>query len=374
MIDSPHLYLRERPPHKPIEAARRTLEISTELRRRRMPAVVSLRHLSLRSRVDYAFLHAVVTRGVDGYDLFEVRRRNGKPRTIAAPQAELVRVQRWILDRMLHRVEPHADSWAYFPGRSAVQAARRHTGAEWLIKLDLKNFFHQVDERMVFRLFEFFGYPKLLAFEMARISTRQAPQTSQSWLPDKYFGATPRLRQGTPYNHLTQLGYLPQGAPTSGAIANLAARQLDESLSQWAASQHMVYTRYSDDIVLSGSADTYSRASAKQKFGTLRSLVENHGWEPNPAKGRIVPPGSRLIVLGMLVDGDRVRLRREMRQRIGEHLRGIERFGVANHAAHRHFRDAFGMLNHVRGLVDHARSVDPDQAAEFDARLRPYEI
>lgn len=373
MTASPHRYLAERPPHVPQDVAARALVVSERLRQRSVPALVSLRHLSLRARSDFMFLRAVVSRTVDAYELFDVRRRNGKPRTIAAPHPDLARTQRWILRRLLHRVEPHADSWAYFPERSAVKAAQRHVGAHWLIKVDLKDFFHQVDERMVFRLFESLGYSKLLAFELARICTRRAPLAHQTWLPPKYFAPSPGSGSRGPYERTSRLGYLPQGAPTSGAIANLVARPLDERLSRWAAAHQMTYTRYSDDIVLSGAPGTYVAAEARRHFAAIGGMIRNEGWETNRGKGRIVAPGSRLIVLGLLVDGDRVRLRREMRERIAEHLRGIEVFGPAQHAAHRNFRDAFGMLNHVRGLIEHTRSVDAALAERYDERLRPYD-
>lgn len=83
------------------------------------------------------------------------------------------------------------------------------------------------------------GYSKLVSFELARITTRQHqtrdPTGSVRGPITAYSGKEP--------------GFLPQGAPTSGALANAIAKDLDADLAALAAESNLVYTRYSDDII-----------------------------------------------------------------------------------------------------------------------------
>ncbi len=82
------------------------------------------------------------------------------------------------------------------------------------------------------------------------------------------------------------------------------------------------------------------------------------GFALHRAKTRVVPPGARHVVLGLLVDGDRVRLLPEYKRRLEVHVRGVAKFGLAEHADHRRFVSVLSMINHVDGLIAFAASVD----------------
>jgi RNA-directed DNA polymerase len=83
----------------------------------------------------------------------------------------------------------------------------------------------------------------------------------------------------------------------------------------------------------------------------------------------VAPPGSRKIVLGLLVDGDEARLSRAYRVRIETHLRGIAKFGLAEHAVARHFTSIWGMIRHIEGLIAHAQGIDPEYGDKLRSRL-----
>jgi len=238
-----------------------------------------------------------------------------------------------------------------------------------MIKLDLHDFFHSIDERQVYDIFLSLGYSRLPAFEIARICTRQAS-----------FGI---LRSGTlqarhryssiPAYSTDLLGFLPQGAPTSGALANLVAFNMDERISTIAADHGLIYTRYADDIVLSGT-ESFSRLLARQLIHLVDGAVRQSDFALHAKKTRIVPPGARHIVLGLLVDGERVRLSRQMRMRIETHLYGVEKFGLAGHKETRGFSSAVGLARHIDGLLAFAYDIDPEwtshRRARWEASLR----
>ena len=276
-------------------------------------------------------------------------------------------VQRWILRRILSRVPTHAASYAYEKYTSIRDCAIRHLGSQWLIKLDLHNFFHSIDERRVFGVFAGLGYARLPGLEMARICTRQA--SFNGFPHPTQFRVARRHNTIIPTYSTDLLGFLPQGAPTSGVLANLVARQMDEKLEALAAHHQLVYTRYADDMVFSGLGP-FSRATAQHVIRRARAAVEQSGFALHAKKTHVVPPGARRIVLGLLVDGDRVRLSKDTRERISSHVYGVEKFGLRSHQLARGFASVLGLTRYIDGLLSFAHDVDPQWTATFRTRWR----
>lgn len=155
------------------------------------PPILTLNHLSHLTGVPHSFLHRMVSRTyrTEAYNVFKLRKPNvghnaDRFRWICAPSEELLRVQRWINTHILSKVEPHEASYAYDNRHGVLDAAELHCGAQWLIKLDLTNFFESILEPRVYELFRSFGYQPLVAFELARLCTR----VRASGNPDRRFG------------------------------------------------------------------------------------------------------------------------------------------------------------------------------------------
>lgn len=167
------------------------------------------------------------------------------------------------------------------------------------------------------------------------------------------------------------LGSLPQGAPTSPLLANLAVRGLDERLAAFAATRDLVYTRYADDLAISTADDAFTRADAERVVGAVLRELERSGLRPHHAKTRIVTPGARKIVLGLAVDGSQPRLTREYRNKLRLHAHMLGRRGIApsEHAAALRFRSVLAMRRHIEGKIAHARRVEPAFADGIAAGL-----
>ena len=90
-------------------------------------------------------------------------------------------------------------------------------------------------------------------------------------------------------------------------LSNLVMFRTDEVLTRLSAAHGMKYTRYADDLAFScgpGKDQTQVRRFMRLVLGELNDA----GFRPNLRKTTIRGPGSRRIVLGMLVDSDRPRL------------------------------------------------------------------
>lgn len=315
--------------------------------------ILSLGHLAHLCGVPVSYLRNIVERAVDPYQEIKREKPSGGVRRLSAPEPLLMDVQRRILSLSFSGCKAHDASFAYTKGRSIRDCAERHVGARWLIKLDLHNFFDDVSEYSAYSVFLSRGYSKLVSLELARLCTR-ASVRGIAKLDSKY-KSIPSYSSCSP-------GSLPQGAPTSGVIANLAARPLDQELAKLAEDNGLTYTRYSDDLTFS-TIESLGREEAARVISEVDSIVRKFRFTLHRKKTRVVPPGARHIVLGLLVDGDDVRLTNEYRRMIDIHLRGVDKFGLAEHYRHRKFDSLFSFINFIDGSLAFAHSIQPDWTA-----------
>ncbi|MFN3256371.1 MAG: reverse transcriptase family protein [Ilumatobacter sp.] len=348
-----------------IERARRE---TSSLEGRGLPSILTLNHLSRRTGVSYRYLRSIVGRRHDPYRTFTVSRRNSrKGRPIAVPEPVLMEVQRWLLRRVLHRLSPHRASYAYHPGSSIKSCAQEHCGARWLVKVDLHDFYTNIKEPDVYDVFVAAGYSPLVSLELARLCTRDGAFVTH--IDRERLQIRNYDDRGVRAYRTGHLGYLPQGAPTSGAISNLVAEKLDIGLDSLAQDASLVYTRYADDITLS-TTEAFTRSNALAVVRQVGDICRLHGFELHRAKTRIVPPGARHIVLGLLVDDETPRLTRQFKSRIATHTYGVERFGLSAHARSRNFSSLQGLVNHVNGLIRFALDIEPKWSVDALAKWR----
>jgi hypothetical protein len=88
--------------------------------------------------------------------------------------------------------------------------------------------------------------------------------------------------------------HLPQGAPTSAALANLCAFRLDLRLDGLAYALGARYTRYADDIVLSGEMHLSNVVRRVESWVGRIALEE--GFTLNHRKTRCLTAGRRQAV------------------------------------------------------------------------------
>ena len=224
------------------------------------------------------------------YRYLTVARGDGLPRVIESPKARLKEIQRWLLHEILDHVPPHDAAHGFTRGRSVISHARLHTHQETVLRLDLKDFFASIAAARVYGIFVTMGYAPSVAHVLTGLSTNTVAQAVWSRIP-----RTAERRLVQPRFWLgRQLAtpHLPQGAPTSPALANLAAFRLDRRLTGLARASGLRYSRYADDLTFSGAGALRRRAEHFQEVaakiapgGGLRhqpgEVCAAHGWEPS---------------------------------------------------------------------------------------------
>ena len=110
---------------------------------------------------------------------------------------------------------------------------------------------------------------------------------------------------------------LPQGAPTSVAVADLVLFPLDVRLAVMAERHGLTYSRYIDDITISGG----KRVGRFERL--TRRIVADAGWDLNE-KGGLVGPDQRHGLLGAVVNA-KPNVAREYVREVRSHLRLVTR-------------------------------------------------
>lgn len=266
-------------------------------------------------------------------------KRSGAVRLIESPKPRLKGLQRQILCQILNAIPTHDAAHGFRRGRSIVSFAQPHVGKAVVARVDLADFFPCVTRARVAAMFRTVGYPETVAGLLAALCTTVSP--TWAW-EDGELSLSIEQRQAT--RRLYCVPHLPQGSPTSPAIANLSAYRLDCRLSGLARSAGASYTRYADDLAFSG--DTEFAFGVKRFLVHVTATVAEEGFRVHHRKTRIMRDGVRQHLAGVVVNR-RINLRRCDFDELKAILVNCCRHGVADQNRKRHpdFRA------HLRGRI-----------------------
>jgi hypothetical protein len=275
-------------------------------------------------------------------------KRSGGWRLLEVPHPYMRVLQRRVLDALLAHVPPHEAAHGYVRGRSVVDHARAHAGQAVLLKFDLQDFFATVRASRVHACFVALGYSPAVARELMALCTTATPEPVLERLRDE---------GGLDWTQAMRLrdAHLPQGAPTSAALANLCAFRLDMRIAGLARSLGARYTRYADDIVLSGGPGL-ARAADRVE-ARIGGFALEEGFALNHRKTRRVPHSRRQQVANIVVN-DRPNLPRDEFDRLKAQLHLCATRGAAS-------QNREGLPNweqHLRGRVAWAQQLNPGKA------------
>jgi hypothetical protein len=272
-------------------------------------------------------------------------KRGGGSRLIEAPKPRLKRLQRRILHGILDVVPVHPAAFGFVRGRNCLQAAQRHSGEEVVICLDLRNFFVSVPAARVHAIFRCLGYPWQVARVLTGLCTVTTPAEIRADL------SAEQRHRSLPGRALAG-AHLPQGAPTSPALANLVAWRLDRRLDGLARRIGATYTRYADDMVISGDHDI-AIEGARAILEVVGEIVAEEGFELNTAKTRVQRNTGRQTVTGIVVNRH-INIRRTEFDCLKAVLHNCSKFGPdgQNRGGHPAFRA------HLEGRITWVETVN----------------
>jgi retron-type reverse transcriptase len=232
------------------------------------------------------------------YKTYHIRKRNGGWRQIAHPSKELKTIQRFFLEHYLEKYPVHEAAMAYAKGRNIRANAEFHMMENVFLKLDFITFFPSIKAS---------DWKKFLALtDVKAIEDTEDVELSTNIL---FWGA------GSDKPTCLSIG-----APTSPMISNILLFPLDMALAGLAVEHGVRYTRYADDITISGptidSVLAFERI-VKQQVKDLK----HPKLKFNRAKRGLYTRGQRRMVTGLVVTPDaRVSLGRQRKRLISSLL------------------------------------------------------
>jgi RNA-directed DNA polymerase len=283
-------------------------------------------------------------------------RQGGVPRVIEAPKARLKEIQRWVLREILDQVPPHGAAHGFTQRRSAVTHARLHTGQAAVLRLDLKDFFASVPAGRVYGIFRTLGYSLSVCHVLTGLTTNAVPESVWQVIAS----TTPQGAAQARFWLGRQLAtpHLPQGAPTSPALANLAAFRLDRRLSGLAEASGLRYSRYADDLTFSGPARLHRRRRQFESIAT--TIVRAEGFAVNEAKSTTQSAGGRQTVCGVVVN-----VRPNVRRTEYDRLKAILHNAAAHGQVSQNHDGVADFRAHLRGRISWVESLNPARRAKL---------
>ena len=291
-----------------------------------------------------------------------IPKRHGDYRMIESPKARLSAIQTKILREILDLIPTHQAAHGFRRGHSCLTYVAPHVGKLVVLRMDLRNFFGSIPSGRVSALFKTLGYPEETARYLAGLCTNRLPVHAALKSPGADSGFV------LPWLERKKLNepHLPQGAPTSPALANLCALHLDFRLAALASKLNADYTRYADDLAFSGNEPV------RRKIGHLSTLVAaialDEGFEVNFRKTRAMHKSDRQILTGIVVN-ERTNLQRKEYDRLKAILHNCLRFDPdsQNRDGHRDFRA------HLLGRVNHLKNLNQQRGLKLQALLERIE-
>jgi len=260
------------------------------------------------------------------------------------PKQRLKAIQRRILHEILDLIPPHEAAHGFRRGRSIASFVACHAGRDIVLRFDLRDFFPSFRPSRVHALFLKAGYPRAVSRLLTGLCTTVAScEVAPAY--DAY--SSP---------------HLPQGAPTSPALANLCAYRLDCRLTGLARKLGAHYTRYADDLAFSGGKEL-ERCARRFQIAVCRIALKE-GFEVHTQKSRFMRRSVRQQLAGVVLNA-RPNVQRADYEELKAILHNCIRHGpdTQNREGHPDFR------SHLLGRIGYVAMLHPARGAKLRAKF-----
>lgn len=231
-------------------------------------------------------------------------------------------------------------AYGFVRNRSIRDNAAKHLNKKKILHIDIRDFFDNIDITKVRSVFLSMGFIDSIASILS--------------------------------NMVTCENKLAQGFPTSPTLANMVCADMDSEIGEVCNSNNLTYTRYADDITISGDEINI--------LNEVQQILRKFGFELNECKTKYSHIGQSQYVTGLTVSDVSypripVKIKRKMRQK----LYFISKYGIKSHVEkithtnnidHREFENlCHKELCYIKGWLDFIYSIEPMFTAKYQPLL-----
>jgi len=293
------------------------LKYSENLYSKKLPVIHDLKHLSYLTGFKDEYINRAIKGTGSFYRSFLIAKKNGNSRTITEPLPGLKEIQYWILNNIIRRIEPNTLNNAYSVGRSIVTNAKYHTKQKMVLNIDIEKYFDNIKYSYIYDFFLELGYNKEVTEILSKLVS---------------------LNDG-----------LPQGSPSSPYLSSILTKSIDIDLFAYCRDLNLRYSRYADDITISGDF------KAGKVILAVSDTLKKYGYTVNNKKTTIKLQHQRQMVTGVVVN-KRLSVKSTSIRDIRQQVYYIEKFGLDKHLQKkREFKK--NHLHHLLGKVNFYLSV-----------------
>ncbi|WP_312916156.1 reverse transcriptase family protein [Stutzerimonas kunmingensis] len=210
--------------------------------------------------------------------------------------------------------------------RSALTNAELHLRKKLILHADIKDFFNDITEQQVKTAFFILGAEPDVAELLARVCTID--------------------------------GTLRQGTRCSPIISNLVCKSLDQAMLDLAKAHGGVYSRYADNMTISGEQ--------VPDINIVAQIVNDHGFRLRLSGCYTQRRGARQFVTGLsVVDIEKPRLPKQLKRKLRLAVYYAAKYGEEHFNRSKGVSSVAPSIAQMRGMIAYAHSIEPDFATKL---------
>ncbi len=302
---------------------------ATTLMSKKLPVIYDLKHLSLQTKYKVSFLYLCMNFKDKVYRQFKIKKRNGTDRNISEPLPNLKNIQLWIKQEILEKLQVHKVAKAFKKKQSIKNNAYFHKNQNTILALDIKDFFNNINGKTVYLLFRRCGYSHKVSNILKELCTFK--------------------------------DCLPQGAPTSPIISNLIFTALDNRIYNFTRKENLYYTRYADDITISGN-----NINIKKVISFISMVLNENNFELNKEKIKIMKQNTCQLVTGIVSNNKIINVPKYKIKNLRKEIYYIKKYGIDDHMNHIGIKKAH-YLEHLMGIANFILFINKNNKTAIEA-------